>query len=352
MKNFLYILSFSLLIFSCQKEIVEIPESNEPVFSAKGTIGDETINFAVGDNNSIYSYESNLFHGIKFFSGKLINDSTEIELGVYNGRNDLAVFDLNSFLANGSLGFAQIPFDPVFEMKKEYFENNSNIKEIKWYIDGVYSGTNNLAIYEPGKYDICAKIFYTNQGYTELCNEVIVAFKKESHFELKYDLNENNLLSAWIATENSTIQSVNWFADGVLVSSEILLNMQMTPGLHKIEAQIIFNSGVQRSRTIVLDGSNLGRSIEDFAKFENQNSMFWDYKVKLNIKQKNDEYTSINLVNDSSKIYIESVNFLGKDANSVPVYVFKGQVKSKVQSKSTNEILDVNLFVSWAFGLE
>ncbi len=340
------------MIFSCQKEIIEIPESNEPVFSVSGKIGDETIHFAVGDDNSKYSYESTLFHGIKYFSGKLIKDSTEIELGVYNGGNDLEAFDLNSFLANSNLNFAQIPFDPVFEIKKEYFQNNNNIKEIKWYIDGVYSGTNNLSIYEPGKYDVCAKIFYVNQGYTELCNEVIVAFKRKSDFELKYELNANNQLAAWIDSENSAVQSVNWYVDGVSVSTQVLFNTQLNPNLHKIEADVTFNSGVQRKREIVVDGSQLGRSIEDFAHLEKGNTLFWDYKLKLNIKRNGDEYTSINLLNDSSYLKIESVNFLGKDANSIPVYIFKGQLKSKVQSKSSNEILDVNLSISWGLGLE
>jgi hypothetical protein len=344
----------SLLIFvllSCKKEIVEIPDSNSPVFKVSGYIGEEQVNFTVGDDNSIFHCDSETLNSIKFFKGVLINNDTQIEIGIFNGQNESSKIDPNLFLSNPFFQLAHLPNNPVFEISKDDLMNNSNIKEVKWYLDGVYSGANKLTIYEPGKYNVCAKIFYFNQGYVEVCNEILVGFKRQN--EVKLDFNfENNNLTCWVKSFNSPITSIKWFVDGKEFSDNIQLNTVLQSGLHTVAAEIYFLNGLKKTRKIIVDASNLNRSINDFAYFEKMSKFEWDYNLKFNFKSNNIEYTSLVSENETNKFTINSVVYLGEDKDKVPVYIFKGILNSKVKSKSTNEILDVNLSISWGLGLK
>jgi hypothetical protein len=351
MKKIITIACFLMILFSCKKEIIEIPESNSPVFSVTGTIGEEKINFIVGDDNSIFSYQNDEINSIKFFKGLLINDETQIELGFFNGQNESPSFNVNQFIANSNFKFAELPFEPIFELKKENLMNSTSIKEIKWYVNDSYFGTNNLAIYEPGKYNICAKIFYVNQSQTEICNELLLGFERKH--EVKLDFNfENNNLNCWVDGSNSEISSINWYLDGEEISNSMILNTSLNEELHKITAEIKFSNGTKKVRNIAIDGSNLNRSINDFGTFESNCKLIWDYNLKLNVKINNQEYISNLLDNQIGSFEIDKIEFLGKDKNNIPVYVFKGNLKSKIKSKATNEILDVDLDISWGLGLK
>lgn len=353
MKNIFYLFVILMITFSCKKEVVEIPESNDPVFHIQGKIGNEEVNYYVGDNSTIFSYNSEIINKINYFNGKLQYVNSQLELGIYGGNNDLNIIDLNSLIAHSSLEFAQLPFDPVFEINKDFFQSNLNIKEIKWFVDGVYAGTNYLKIIEPGKYVVCAKIYYLNQGYAEVCNEILVGFERKNEFELMFSLNQDNELNAWIEnSSNSTVTEVKWFIEDELINENTNLFTTISNGLKTLKAEIKFNNGVKKIRNVIVDGNHLNRNFDDFASQEKKSSVKWDYKIKLNYKNNTDEYSSMNYLNDSSSLVLQSVNFLGNDSQNIPVYIFKGNLKSKIKSKASNEILDVNLFISWGLGIK
>ena len=316
---------FTLLLFnSCKKEIVEIPESNSPVFSVEGTIGEDEVKFVVGDDNSIFTTLTDNYNGINFYKGKLVNGSDEIELGLFKGDNDISAVNINKLVSQGDFNFAELTSEPIFEVNKNYFENSSNIKEIKWFVDGIYAGTNLLSIVNPGKYQVCAQINYNNLPSKTVCNEIIVGFNRNANFELKHTLFENNQLKSWIeGPSNTTISKIKWFINDILVSENLILNANIESQINSIKAEVEFANGAKRIRTILVDGTQSNGSFEDFAIYENLNTNFWDYKLKLNLKYKGEDYSSININNDDAIFNVNSITFLGNDSAGFPVYILK-----------------------------
>ncbi len=345
---------FTLILFnSCKKEIVEIPESNSPIFTVEGQIGDDQVNFVVGDDNSVFTSAIEKINGIDFYNGIMVNGLTEIELGLFRGDNDIASVDINKLVSFGNFSFAELSYQPIFEVNKNYFENSSNIKEIKWFVDGIYAGTNSLSIVNPGKYQVCAQINYNNLPVKTVCNEVLVGFTHNANFELKHTLFENNQLQAWIeCPSNTTISKIKWFINDNLVSENLILNANIEDQINSIKAEIEFANGSKRIRTILVDGTKSNGSFEDFAIYENTNVSLWDYKLKLNLKYKGEDFSSINSNNDEGIFKVSSITLLGNDSAGFPVYIFKGVLNAKVESKVTNEILDIYLNISWGLSIK
>src|SRR5690606_14714908 len=73
---------------SCKKDVIEIPESNTPIFRVEGTMDGESFELIAGDDN-VYmhtmTFEEN---GVSVFSGKIGGDDLSIEIGVYDGNID------------------------------------------------------------------------------------------------------------------------------------------------------------------------------------------------------------------------------------------------------------------------
>ncbi|MES2589480.1 MAG: hypothetical protein V4622_10920 [Bacteroidota bacterium] len=351
--KFSFLLICLLLLNSCKKELVEIPESNKPIFTASGTIGADTVSFVVGDDASIFNTLIEKWNGVDYFNGFLTNEDLKIELGLFNGDNDFLNVNFEEILSSSNFPFAELSQKPVFEISKENFQNHENIKEIKWKIDGIYAGTNNLCITNPGKYNICAQVNYFNQVPEEICNEIIVGFVENANFELEYLLDENKQLSTWIDIESNTeIATIKWYMNDELVSENVNLQALINSKLNTIKAEITFTNGAKRTRSILVDGTNSQGSIEDFTQFQQNTSSLWDYKLKLVIHQNNDEFSSLNINNDSASFKINSIAYLGNDINNKPIYIFSGNLTAKTKSKITNEILNVNLDLSWGLSID
>jgi hypothetical protein len=350
-KHILCSLSLGLLLVSCKKEITEIPESNNPLFVVGGNIGEESVHFTVGDNGALFSNFISTVNGVPYYGGTLTQGDTEIQLGMYRGDNDLENLVLDNIINLDNMDFASLPEAPLFEMKREYFSNESNIKEIKWFVDGEYAGTNTLKIIDPGKYQVCAHILYSNKYTTQVCNDIIVGYRRSNEFELKFSLDANNQLSSWIDSDGQ-VADVKWYLNDELVSKALGLSALVPTSFNLLKAEITFADGSKRVRTVMVDGTQSGYSIEDFAKNEQYDNLSWDYKLKLNIKHNGNEYSSMNVDNSSGSLQVNSINYYGLDPQGNPVYIISGILNSKVKSKSTNDILSVNLNISWGLSLK
>ncbi|MGV3632201.1 MAG: hypothetical protein ACO1O6_13415 [Bacteroidota bacterium] len=351
LKHIPYLLFLGFTLFSCGKEIVEIPETNDPLFVISGHIGKEEINYIAGDNEAVFSNSISTVNGVPYYGGTLTQGSTEIELGMYKGDNDLSQLVLENILNLDNMSFASLPTEPLFEVKREFFANQNNIKEIKWYVDGEYSGTNNLKIFDPGKYTVCAQILYANKYSSEVCNDIIVGYERSNEFKLDFSLGNDNQFSSWVES-TGPVSGVKWYLNGLLISEENVLSTVLPVSFHHLKAEITFANGSKRTRSLMVDGTHSDCSIEDFAQQEKYNTLSWDYKLRLNIKHEGNEYSSLNVDNSSSSVHVSSIKYYGVDSKGNPVYLLKGLLNAKVKSKTTNDILDVKLNISWGLGLK
>lgn len=352
LKHIFFLFLIGTTISSCKKEIVEIPPSNEPIFTVTGMIGEDAVSFIVGDDNSTFSTSIEKLNGVDFYSGKISNSETEIEMGIFRGDNDFSQINLDSIISLENIDLASLENVAIFDVKKSHFDNYANIKEIKWFVDGEYSGTNSIKIVNPGKYNVCAHITFNNLTYKEICNEIIVGFKRNTTFNLDYSIQGGNQLSSWIEPSQTAISSVNWYLDDVLISTDTEISTTLPNELKTLKAEITFANGSKRTRSILVDGTGNNMSIQDFAQYENVSNLAWDYNLKLTINHLGEEYTSLFAENKGNKLLVNSIEFYGFDAKNDPVYIVKGTLISKVKSKATNEILDVNLNVSWGLSIK
>jgi hypothetical protein len=350
-KHIFSLLSLGLILASCKKEIVEIPESNTPLFVISGKIGEENINYTAGNDGALFANSISTINGVSYYAGTLTQGDTEIELGMYRGDNDFSNLVIDNVLEMNQMSFASLPAEPLFEMKREYFANESNIKEIKWFVDGEYAGTNTLKIFDPGKYTVCAQVLYTNKYASEICNEIILGYERSNEFELKFSLDADNQLSSWIESTGQ-VAEIKWYLNDQLVSKATTLSTIAASVFNLLRAEITFANGSKRVRTVMIDGTQSDCSIEDFAKIEQYDNLSWDYKLKLNIKHKGDEYSSLNVDNSTGSVQVNSIHYYGPDPQGNPVYIISGVLDAKVKSKSTNDILSVKLNISWGLGLK
>lgn len=341
----LLLLSASFLT-SCHKEIVEIPDSNEPIFYATGKIGEDTINYIVGDN-STFTPSEYIVNGVHFYQGKLSNSTTELNIGFYSGNNDFADVSYDSIIQASRLNFFGLNNQYVFGVSKDYFKNYANIKEIKWYLDGQYAGTNAMKINEVGKFTLCAQITYNDLTTAELCNDILIGFKRNAVLKLEHTLDIDNQLQAWAETSEGAVSSINWYLDGNFIYNGINLNTVISSGLHTLSSDVTFTNGATKKRSILVDGSHLNRSMEDFGALENVNQYFSDYKLKIDMKLNGIDYSSSSIDNSSSDLKINSVTFYSFDQNNNPIYLIKGTLNGKVYSKVNNDMKDLILNISW-----
>jgi hypothetical protein len=339
-------------IVACKKKIVEIPPSNEPTYSAKGFIGEDNFDFYVGDDESIYNYENTISNSVTIYQGKLLRGEQELQISLYSGDVDKHISnDVASLLSGNKILLASNSAEGFFKCTKDDFPNSSLIKEISWKVDGEYAGSNSLEILTPGVYQVCARIYYVSNGFTEVCNEVIVGFRKNASFLLDYSISGENF-NTWINCTSTSVSSVKWYVNDSLMSQDLSFGGFLPENLNTIKAEIVFANGVKRTRSIFLNKTENGKSIFDFANLENNFNAIWDHKLKINYRNGAKEYSSVNLLNENASFVLSSVRFLGPDGNGNNVYIFKGKLIAQLKSKSNSEMVDLDLDISFGLSLK
>lgn len=341
-----------MVLFSCKKELEEIPESNSPIFYVSGTIGANTIDVKVDESTANFESNTEDVNGVRFFNGTLISSDFELEIGLFDGNLDQSSLSLNDLKNLPQLSFMQASSADLFYANKYYFNNPQFISCIEWFVNDSYYSTNTIAINQAGRYTICAKVTYLDQSQNTICNDVILGYKKNAVFSLEYELEPNNNLYAWIYEDNQTVSSISWFIDGQYECDCLYLNKQIDNQVHEIKAEISFQNGTKRTRTILVDGDNDEKSIIDFAFLENLSDLKNDYKAKIKYKEGGIVYSSDVVANTGGKFELKEISYVGKDANANDVYCVKGNVQASVKSLTNNETKSINLDVSWGLILK
>ena len=347
----LLLLTFIALVSSCKKEVVEAPlTETEPVFRVDGTIGDDDFSFVAGKDNFFMNTMRETFHGIDFYSGRLSDGVSELEMGIYQGNNDIPANVFSQSIPDFT-SVAMDPMQPLAYLTKDVFPNSMLIQEVKWFVDDVFVGVNSITLNEPGKFNVCAVVTFNDGSVSSLCNEMIVGFNKHAIGQIRHLLTSNGELQTWIEEDIVPVQSINWFVDGVYATNAFKLDQYISEENHLITAEIIFANGVKRKKSVLIDGTNNGFFIDDFSFFESYlSSFYWDFKTAISLKINGKQYDSKNAPNQLSTVHINEINYFGKNTAGKSVFKISADVTCNLREAGSNIVFPFQC--STVFGIE
>jgi hypothetical protein len=351
--NTILLLFFAIALLSaCKKKEIENPTTNSsPIFTAAGTVGNENFLLEAGNENVFMSTFINMSNGVKVYSGKLGNEDMEIEIGFHEGNIDLdGPFNVQTFPMN--LKFAALSSQPLAILSKDLLPNSMFIEEVKWYINGVFTGVNDVEIIEPGKYNVCAEVEFNDGSEATLCNEMILGFAVNASCKMRHVLQSNGNLKVWLDAYSTPVDHVLWHVDDTLIGESMNLNTNIDHQNHLISAEIYYMNGAHRKKSILVDGSLSGKLIDDFSVFENGSvsQIKWDHSVVLKVKKNGLVYSSVGADNTASSIQLLNLSYYGKNSAGKDVYKCIASVSANVREVQAGSILPIEFTTT--FGLE
>lgn len=343
-----------LILGSCSKETIELPVSNDPVFILDGTLSGEDFHLVAGDNNAYMHTNSEMINGVQLYSGDLSDGNFSVELGIFDGLVDKPGHVTIDELQNLTPTFAKRSEAPLVVLSKYMLGNNQNIQSIDWYINNSLAGAEEAIIREPGKYDVCAFITFNNGQFKSLCDEIIVGYKRSANCSIDFDVQQGVVVANVVNSVGSTITDVIWSLDEVVVAGNgTVLNSQLTSEVHTLRAEVHFNNGVVRTRTVLVDGSGGNNSVNDFSVLETTSTYSGpnqDFNIRLHIKANGKTYLSEYADNKNSTLLITGIEYYGKNDADKDVYKVSGVVDAVVMETTTEKMVSITF--STVFGVE
>lgn len=322
-----------MLVFSsCKKTTINMDDSNDPVFRADGTIDGQAFSIVAGDDNAYMYTGQTMENGVAVYSGKLDNGSFGIEMSIFDGAVDIPNHNPLTMLPQ-SLTFAQKSLYPFATLSKDLLPNAQLINSVEWFVNGVSVGWNDYNIMEPGKYEVCGNVSFTDGTSSQMCSELILGYQKNANCAIKHFLNQEGQFKAWIDDLGYPIEKVHWFLDDEFVHAGLDYATNLGYSSYQLRAQVLFSNGVLRSKNMVVDGTLSGKYISDFTQFETSIStpLFRDFSLRLRLTQNGVTYSSENVTNNDAKAEIIDLKYFGKNANGLEVYKATAKVTAKVK---------------------
>lgn len=349
-KIYMILTCIILIATSCKKEKIVVPEENEPVFTVEGTFDGDAFSLVAGDDGAYMHTMTQVENGVNVFSGIISNDDLSFEVGVFDGNLDLEVLDVPS--SNIAPIFSSISTTPIATLSKNVFQNASNINYIRWFVNGDDRGINNVPIYEAGKYNICAEIHFNDGISKTLCNDLILGFNHNATYDVATEMLGNGVVKISTQNASNTISSVDWYLNDVMVESADTIELNLGSTLQKITAKVHFQNGVVKTKSILVNGYDYQKKIEDFSVFETQSEGVTprDFNLRVIVRKLSDVYRSDLAFNISSKVYISDISYFGLNDAGKNVYKITGTISCKQRKVGTS--IDANLDVKFVFGVE
>lgn len=281
-------------IIGCTKEdITPDPPSNDPVFGVSGTIDNQDFELTAGENNSFMHTNIVNLNGVDHYRGALINGDNKLQISISDGILDIP--DVNTdIMSAGDIDIApNHNGDALAVLSEDLFSNNDYIEEVTWTIDGALQNESTVYITEPGKYEICADILFSD-GYTgSTCNTILIGYQKNVNPILKYIVGQNDQIIGFVESPNNDISSIKWYKNDVQVFEGITFNDTSSQmNRYALKARIEFMNGSIREREIWVNRMNTNYKIEDISTLENQSSLSWDNKATVEVDLNGVKYVS------------------------------------------------------------
>lgn len=344
--KFYYIL-IALVLFACKKEkiVPEEPITETPVFSVTGTVGTEVVNLQAGIDGAYMSTYTEMQNGVEVFTGYLQGNNA-VKLGIHNGQIGQTDPGSAGILITGA--FTDSMPDDLINLTTSSLSNASSIDYISYTVDGINIG-NTLVIDEPGVYDVCSNVYFADGTNKEVCNEMILGYYDLDPFVLSHYSPIAGVLSANIAA-STTISTVNWYIDGNPITEGTNLNVPISSGLHILKADVLFQDGIRRIRSVIVDGNNTDRYFEDITTYQTPIDpvLNYDYKAELEILLNGVVYRHKQNSGEGT-ITIQDIFFYGTNTAGHNVYKVIGTINTPVVSNTgVEKIANLNI----QFGIE
>ena len=333
------LLALTLVGASCHKvEVEEPPIQGAPVFAVDAQLGNESIVLAAGENGCTLTTGSDIWNGVQRFKGTLSNGNDEVTVKILDGKLDMPSSVFQSGLS-GDLTYFLNDQLTLAEFSLEDFPNADYIQEIKWFVNGIQMGVNQLEFSEPGNYDVCAAVTFTDGSQASVCNEMIIGYEKSVLALVRHYVDQQGFVHAWVDSDIVDVADVKWLIDGVEVSNDETLVRHLTSQIHTLSAEITFTNGAKRIRNVLADGAAEGNFLDDFSIFESVYKMVEkDFNITLEVKHNGGIYSTELENNQSATFHISGVKYFGLDGNGKKIYIVTAQVNCLMSNATGNQL--------------
>jgi hypothetical protein len=345
-----------LALGSCTKEVIVLPEPNDPVFTLNGTLAGIEFDLVAGDDDAFMHTGTEMVNGVNLFSGELSNDDFSLELGIFDGMVDKPGHITVDEIKNVTPTFARHSSEPLLVLSKSMLGGSQVIQSVDWYINNTFAGSGEVKIEEPGKYAVCAFITFMNDSTNQLCEDIIVGYERSANFSILYDFQQGQqggFINASISAVDASVVSVEWFEDDVSIYTSQTIGHQLSTESTRLKAIVHFDNGTVREKTVIIDGESNVYSAKSFSVME-MSSIYdgpsQDFNIRLKIKSDGKTYLSEYANNENSTLVITGVEFYGKNTEGNDVYKVAGVVNAVVMEEVTEKMVSVNF--STVFGVE
>ena len=348
-----FLIVSSLILQSCSKDQLNIHEETDPVFTIDGMFGGSPISMAAGDNGAYMYTSTNEVNGVNLYGGYITDGNTTIEIGLFDGALDLPNHIPQVDISNITPMFAALQDQPLAELSKYIFSNQSYISEIEWFSNGQLIGVNNVEINQPGIYEVCAHITYLDQTNEILCNELILGYERSGNFEIQFSAISGYVDAGIQLVAGSSVPTeVVWYLDSNYISNVNNLNVALPNGSHILTAEVTFANGAKKRKSCIINSIDQTKNVEDFTAFELQNNSAYkqDYRVLIKITRNGNEYYSNDVDNTSSTVEINDISYFGKNDAGNDVYKISATIDAKVKETAMSKYVPISF--STVFGIE
>lgn len=339
----LLLIGLIALSLGCKKkDLPHIPYENNPVFNIEGTINNETVDLHAGENNAFMISKVEKLNGINQFTGRLNDGSTSMSIHMFNSNVDIPTL-LGNFIELENYTIAEhYGNSSLLEITKNDFANASTIDYIVWTVNGAQQSNSTLAIYEPGRYTICAKAHFFNGSEATTCNSISVGYKSNTDFVLNWEIQQNQTVNAFINTSESTVESIKWYIDDVFIADEITLNQSNIPNKFHLKAEVRFQNGVVAKREVFINKTTNEYSIEDFVLIGHKSPLEWDTSVQFTVVKNGITYQSINGASSNSTFSVNDISDYKStaDGSEAKVKLVKGTLDCSFLNTSSGGVVN------------
>lgn len=348
-KLLLIVLSGLFLVAGCKKEEFELPEdaaSETPVFSVKGTIGEQAIDMVAGIDGAYMETSIQKSNGIEFFTGKMNKNTDAFTLSVSNGNIGLTP-SFPVVMPSGIL-FAY-PSQLWASTGLSMLPDAENIQSVQFSVNGALLGES-LSIDTPGQHKVCADIVFIDGTSRTVCNDMLLGYKDHGAYTVRSSQSENTVL--WLETVEQ-IQNRKWFVNGQLYSENSEITLYPGNGIVEVKTVVSFANGIVREHTVLIDTEGEGRNFPDFETFKLsvEEEYLNDFKLSVVFQDDGTVFTGYTTADVPGELIVNSISLFKEKPNGNKVYKVFGTINGKMYNTVTGELLPSYLEVVFALEL-
>lgn len=339
-KYLFFLLIINLLMAQCKKkDMPDIPQDSSPIFNVDGTLGGKSISLHAGQQNAFMHTDIEQFNNLHQYSGELNDGKTVFKIQLFPGNVDIPSLYNNFILKDGYDLSKSFGSTPLLTISPEDFPHSDLINEISWTVDNETQLESTLKIYDPGKYMVCATLYFNDGKIESTCNTVIVGYKLHANYKLDYSITSDSELEANINAPDNVVSKVSWYIDDVFQSNQIDFHPTDSPEKFSLKAEVEFENGVVGTRKVYINKSSPSSSIPDFTSLGQKSSLTWDNTVLVTIVKDNQTYTSLNNTTSPSQFNVNKISDYKVNLNGFEVKLINGTLTTPFVNSISGETL-------------